>query len=176
VLTREKILEAERIKNSLHQKINDTVTKRDKSQAAYKEWKQACRIWHNTTSATDHLWLDETRKKIRSGDRETIDDVMLFLEVDPWYFRSGYLKERLIEDLKRAPLNEHNEERIRHIIINVTKGRDRREFRYFCKLAARVASEEFEKVVEQEAEQHDKESHGKLSYLLRYLQKHKVSQ
>lgn len=137
-------------------------------------WKNACLDFHQTELATDFLWSHETQLSIRRGNRKAIDDALLFLEVDPWYFRSGYLKEMLIDSLKRAPLTKDDKARIRNIIISVAGGRNRREFRRFCKLAVKVTSDKFEQMIDQLAKEHDPKSSGKFSYLLQYLKQHKV--
>jgi hypothetical protein len=112
--------------------------------------------------------------KIRSGDREAVNDALLFLEVDPWYFRSGYLKEKLIDSLKQAPITEDDRARIQGIIVSAAAGRNRREFKRFCRLATRVTSCQFEHQIEQLAKERDPESSGKFGYLLRYLEQHRV--
>ncbi len=150
MLTHKDILQAEQIRNSQVKRIYESSElwySNKQNQEALDEWRKACNDYHNTTLAIDYLWSDETRMKIKSGDRETIDDVLLFLEVDPWFFRSGYLKEWLIDNLMHAPLTEEDKVRIRQIIIAVAGGRNRREFRRFCKLATRVTSSEFEATI-----------------------------
>jgi hypothetical protein len=169
MLTREQIIEAERIRNAQRRRIDEALVNRGENQDAFQVWRDACDEFHDTVLSTDYLWLDETQQLIRNGERSTIEDVLLFLEVDPWYFRSGYLKEMLIESLKQAPLTDQDKARIRQIIISVAAGKNRREFRRFCELAARVISEEFENTIEQLVAQQDHESKGKFSYILRYL-------
>ena len=42
---------------------------------------------------------------------------MSFLEVDPYFFRSGYIKADLLRHLKRAPLTRSQEQRLRNVIL-----------------------------------------------------------
>ncbi|MCE5198779.1 MAG: hypothetical protein ABFD54_10455 [Armatimonadota bacterium] len=171
MLTREDIAQAKLIRNRQQQHINETYSQRQQNQETWAAWKEACADFHQTRVATDYLWSDKVRLKIKNGDREVINDALLYLEVDPWYFRSGYLKERLIDALKSAPLTNEDVNRIQNIIINIAGGPNRREFRRFCQLAARVTSPEFEELLVQLAKEHD--PGGKLAYLLRYLEEHK---
>ena len=171
MLTRSQIERTARVITAQWQNIHNTAAVRWKNPEATKTWVDACMTFHRATLPTDYLWLDETRTRIKNGDREAIEDALLFLEVDPWYFRSGYLKERLIRSLKQAPLTEQDKERIRQIVISVARGKNRREFRNFCSLASKVSNQEFEQFIEQEAKEHDRESCGKFSYLLRYIRK-----
>lgn len=172
MLTRNQILNDEHTSNAQHQQIDQTYAKRNESESAWQAWVDACETWHDSILASDFLWNDETRQKIRKGDREAIEDTLLYLEVDPWYFRSGYLKEHIISSLKQAPLTELDKERIRQIIINIAGGKNRREFRYYCRLALKVATDDFVLAIQQEAEKRDRESCGKFSYLLRFLLEH----
>ena len=52
----------------------------------------------------DHV--DQIRKKTVVRSPQTVEFMISFLEVDPWFWGSGYMKEKLIRRLKQAPLNE----------------------------------------------------------------------
>lgn len=71
-------------------------------------------------------------------------DMLDFLEADPVFDRSGYMKEKLLTELKRRKLNEHEAARLTAIIIGVVQktGR-RREFLHYCRAAANVGDERF---------------------------------
>jgi len=73
--------------------------------------------------------------RLREGDTAALDAAIEFLGADPWFFRSGYTKARLIRLLKRLPLKPDQVERLRTVVVNVVDGRDRREFRDYCRLA-----------------------------------------
>ena len=160
------------MRKAQNERIHQTFAARAKDPAANAAWEEACHVWHGTRLPADYLWSGEFGQRVRSGDREAVKDAVLFLEVDPWYFRSGYLKERLIDGLKRAPLTEHDRERLRQVILNVAHGRNRREFRYYCRLAAVVENAEFRRALEREAEKGGPSALGKLAYLLSYLRQH----
>jgi hypothetical protein len=172
MLTREQVLAAERTENAQHQRIHETFAKRAQGSAAYAAWKEACRVWHSTKLPTDYLWDDDFRRRLRAGEREAVEDAILYLEVDPWCFRSGYLKQRLTDDLKRVSLTEHDRERLRCVMLGVARGRNRREFRHYCRLAVAVENEAFLEQLEREARDSDSSSRGKLAYLLRFLKRH----
>jgi hypothetical protein len=108
-------------------------------------------------------------------DPEAIEDAILFLEVDPWYFRSGYLKERLIKGLKAADLDYRDRLRLRNVIWSVAKGKNRREFRNYCSLALKVSTPDFEKMLDDVSTEQDLDSRGKLSYLRRYIANNKYT-
>lgn len=102
-----------------------------------------------------------------------MEDSILFLEVDPWFFRSGYLKERLIRGLKAAPRDERDNLRLRNIIWNVANGPNRREFRKYCSLALKVTTKDFEMLIAGVSEAQNRESKGKLGHLKQFLALHK---
>lgn len=79
-------------------------------------------------------------RRLAKGDARAVDEAIAFLEADPWFFRSGYQKERLIRHLKRLPLRGGQRARLGEIVIAAIDGRDRREFRHYCRLACAVWS------------------------------------
>jgi hypothetical protein len=53
--------------------------------------------------------MRSTKRSVRAGSSvsgltEAIEIAIQFLEVDPYFFRSGYIKTDLLRRLKRAPL------------------------------------------------------------------------
>lgn len=173
MLTPQQIREVESAVNAYKEQIHGTFLKRSESREAWERWRQACDKWHSSCQPTDYLWENSTREKLLSGDQEVIEDAILFLEVDPWFFRSGYLKERVIVGLKRAELTTLQRRRLQQVILKVCFGRNRREFRRYCALAAVLWTQEFEDSLRSEAAAHDFESNRKLSYLLKYLEQNR---
>lgn len=75
---------------------------------------------------------------IRQGDHDAIGEALLFLEADPYCFRSGYMKKKLCHALKQAPLLREERFRIREIILNNLCRQRPVSFRDFAALACRV--------------------------------------
>lgn len=50
--------------------------------------------------------------RILDGDPPTIEAALSFIEVRPYFFRSGYMFEDLLRKLKRAPLRPADAERL----------------------------------------------------------------
>lgn len=139
------------------QNVHATFLQRDKSKAAYEEWEAACADWHNSQNAVDFLWRIETRQAMHAGDREALESAICFLEVDPYYFRSGYLKEILLRELKRAPLKRHDRARLQMVLINAVRKPSRREFPAYLGLLQKVWTPDFEAQLLHEAEKTDHE-------------------
>lgn len=80
---------------------------------------------------------------MRAAEIDTVD-MLAFLEADPVFYRSGYLKEKLLTELKRRNLNRSEVERLQRVILAVVQKNDhRREFLRYCRAAANVDSARF---------------------------------
>ncbi|MDB6080553.1 MAG: hypothetical protein JWO82_4300, partial [Akkermansiaceae bacterium] len=143
-LTAAIIEEEARIERELYEQIRETYLTRDAGPAEFAIWAQTCKHFHQRPSPLDRLWEDDYLVLLRGGDRSAVLDAVAFLEVDPWYHRSGYLKEKLIKALKRAPLQEGDRQRLRETLLRIVTGKNRRELRQFCTLAGRVTDAGFE--------------------------------
>ena len=96
----------------------------------------------------DSLYLAE---RIDAHDSDAIEQAVIYIEADPWVFRSGYFKDHLLRRLRRATLTEQQRERLREALLAVVDMHDRREFRRYCRLAAAVANDDFRAKLDQRA-------------------------
>ncbi len=90
---------------------------------------------------------DRLRQRIDAGQQAALDTAVAFLHADPWFFRSGYYKAWLIRSVKRAELNAMRRAILRDVVLAAVRGRDRREFRAYCQLAAGIASPELQSAI-----------------------------
>jgi len=90
-------------------------------------------------------------------------------EVDPWFFRSGYIKAELVKHLSRFPLSNDQCKRLRSVILRKIHGRDVREFRSYCRLAAVVADHVFVQAVAELAASSDPLASRHAGWVLKYL-------
>jgi len=72
--------------------------------------------WNHAQGLYTPEWRDATRR-IRSGHTQAIEAGVVFLEVDPWCFASGYEKEDLYRLLAHAPLDEAHKARLREVVL-----------------------------------------------------------
>ena len=65
-----------------------------------------------------------------------VDELIEYLEKDEWKFGSGYAKAYIIRMLGKIDLKYTQAERLRRVVLAVVEGRDRREFRHYCRLVS----------------------------------------
>jgi hypothetical protein len=129
----------------LHQEIKRTWLKRGQDEKSTEAWTNACREFHHSYDALAFPGgLGRAMSLLPQNDHETIEQSVRFLEADPFYFRSGYIKTDIIKHLRRMPLHESQKKRLQKVIINRIYDKARREFRWYCRLAKYVTDPEFE--------------------------------
>jgi hypothetical protein len=93
-------------------------------------------------------WGEEIRnaviRPLKNRRPEAIEDAILFLEVSPRYFRSGYHKASIASKLKGSPLSDDQRRRLRDVILNALDStRIGPEFREYARLAIVVFDAKF---------------------------------
>lgn len=109
-------------------------------------------------------WAEETLRAVftdgfraavaalKEGDQSGLEYCVRFLEADPWCFRSGYTKARLIPAITRFELDESIRQRLARVVIAVVDDpRRRQEIREYGKLARAVTTAELIAQLEQRA-------------------------
>jgi len=112
-------------------------------------WSDAADFFHWIVDNAYPPDFDERFEELRRGEASGLETAVKFLEDDPWMFRSGYMKAYLIKFTIRMRLSEEQAIRLRKAVINAIGYRDRREFRWYCKLAKKVQDKSFRTDVEQ---------------------------
>ena len=78
----------------------------------------------------------DTLREVNDGEKRASEvdtaDMLDFLEADPVFFRSGYMKQKLLTELKRRKLDQHEVRRLQEIILSVVRKNDRRSRRKDC--------------------------------------------
>jgi len=109
--------------NRLHSRIQETFKRRSESEKSRQEWSQACNELHNRYSALCIPGgLDrDFYERILAGDTATIEVALCFLEVRPYFFRSGYLWKDILRKCKRAPMSGEQSERFAWLVERHTE-------------------------------------------------------
>lgn len=139
---------AERLRD-LHNAVHSTYELRREGASQEARWREACRRFHQDW---DQLafpgGITEGMRRLVANDPGAVESAVVFLEVDPFFFRSGYIKEELLERLTWASLDQDQKCRLRQVILaRVRDPKAGREFRRYCRLAPFVTDPAFEQEI-----------------------------
>jgi len=99
---------AEKIRQ-LHSRVRQTFQQRTQSEKRKQEWKEACRDLHaNYNRLAFPGGYNNALARIIAGDPQTMEAAICFLEVRPYFFRSGYMFKDILRKLKKAPLSKES--------------------------------------------------------------------
>lgn len=89
----------------LHARIRETFARKTKGTSERKAWEEACAAFHARYDALTFPGGCATAKeRVLQGDPEAVEAALCFVEVRPYFFRSGYLFQTLLRALRQAPL------------------------------------------------------------------------
>lgn len=133
----DEILRNARRINELKSRIDVTVKFRGKSAEKRKEWEKACADFHRQYDALAFPGgYDGALQRILDGNPEAMEAAICFLEVRPYFFRSGYMFKDLLRKVKKAPLEEEQRERLGVVIEAYRKYQESRVARRTSKADA----------------------------------------
>ena len=159
---------AERLRE-LHDRVHKLAAERNASSEAKQQWQEAAREFH---SRYDELafpgGLAKLLSDLRNKDTNAVEMAIRFLEADLRFFRSGYIKEGVIQLFVKVELSEQQRERLRNVVIAKINAQRTREFRRYCRLAAHLFSLEFRAKVEELKVDGDSQRKQK-KWVLQYL-------
>ncbi len=109
--------------NRLHSRIHETLKHRSESDEARQEWSRACEEFHARYS---QLCLPDgphpnLYDRIKTGDPAMIEVALCFVEVRPYFFRSGYHWKTILQKCKRAPMCGEQSERFSRLLEKYTE-------------------------------------------------------
>lgn len=174
--------------------INETFARlknrNDPRDPATIAWTEVIARFHAATSAAypKHFWqsferlrrisryyivpakLGSAPRPLKRGDADALETAICFLEADPMFFRSGYVKADLLRFVKRMPLNETQRARLRNVALNIVDRRATQEFRRYCRLATVVASADMLAALEERAKCGDAKIAWRATWMLPYVE------
>ncbi|MEM9348154.1 MAG: hypothetical protein AAGB26_16210 [Planctomycetota bacterium] len=119
------IRENARVISRLHGRIHATFAHRDEGESQYDEWKTACADFHAHYDSLAFLGgVREARERLRSGENDAIDYALDFLEVRPYFFRSGYMYKDFMRVLRNCPLSPSQRKRYERLHAAYTQFRE----------------------------------------------------
>jgi hypothetical protein len=153
---------------ALHAAIHQTFRLRSRDARSRREWEQACAAFHSYVSPM-YSYLERACTVERYTDKKLLEFAVCFLEVDPWFFRSGYFKESLLTRLKRSDLGEDARRRLRMVLLSSVDRRGMREFKYYCRLAAVIGDQDLVAALEAVGEREGSPSARKAGWMLQRI-------
>lgn len=128
--------------NELISAVHETFKRRETSPHAWKDWKSATARLHSHGrefySLLKRCWTEGIEQ-----DEDLRVFAFSYLATDPYFFRSGYLMERLVRRLKKPVLSESEQLIIRELILRRIDTKALRNFRDICRLIPKVETEGF---------------------------------
>lgn len=124
------IKQSEQIISKLHKRLHDTFKLRRKSKENEEEWEHACAEFRITYDKLYFLnGIEDYRKELREGNKEALEYAICFLEVRPYFHRSGYMFNDLLRVLKNCDLSQTQKSRFEDIKIRYTEYKENRKKR-----------------------------------------------
>ena len=122
--------------------VRETFELRDRSELAWRDWQLAAKRFREYHSEVDDL-VDRCLEKGIDSDQELRTFAFCFVELDPYYHRSGYTLERLLRQIKRLRLSEAEKLLIQELILKRIDTKARRNFRDICRLIPKIETDRF---------------------------------
>ena len=80
-------------------------------------------------------------KALAAGETDAKECAITFLEYDCFYFRSGYMKAKLLTRLKHIDLTQAETRRLQKVVCNaILSARPKREFGYYARLLQSIGT------------------------------------
>ena len=98
--------------NRLRSRIHETYECRLKNDHKLKEWKASCDEFHHKFETLAFPGgFGGAYERILSGDPKAIEAALCFIELRPYFFRSGYMYKDILRKLNKAPLKPDDQSR-----------------------------------------------------------------
>ena len=142
-----KVSELNRLHKSLHE-LSDLRWRTQKAEDIAR-WENAVRAWkaYSGFGEDTKFYFFESRdflSALASGDADAKESAIRFLEFDPYYYRSGYIKSKLLVRLKNIKLSASEVKRLQKVICNaIISQQPKCEFKYYARLLKNVGTPEF---------------------------------
>ena len=143
-----KVSELNRLHKSLHE-LSDLRWRTQKAEDIAR-WENAVRAWKEFSGfgypETKFYFFENQTflAALSAGDADAKESAIKFLEFDPYYYRSGYIKSKLLVRLKNIKLSASEVKRLQKVICNaIVSQQPKSEFKYYARLLKNVGTPEF---------------------------------
>jgi len=167
----EAIRSLERESNALHREVQRTFRLRDDSEHRRKDWTRAAESLRTSWSDLDPLirrcW-PSTGEASEPDLREFLFD---YIEVDPQFFRSGYIMEKVLVRIKKLKLTPDEKAKVQILLMNRIRSRALRNFRHICRLISMIENRRLRETVAELAVSDDSAIRRRAEFALAYFPK-----
>lgn len=143
--------------NRLNQTVNETGLIRfsTKAETDIQRWETAVKEWKEYSGFGCYPEVkfyffesDAFLDALRACNPEAIECAIRYLEFDPYYFRSGYIKSKLLTRLKHIDLSDNDRIRLRAVVLNAAASPlPKPEFPGYLHLIPRIKDESWKSIV-----------------------------
>lgn len=165
---REQIARCEQEVNALDRKVHETVKMRDSSREAREIWIRAAHDFRTYYSPIDDL-LEACLKSDLPQDINLRQFVFDYIDQDPYFFRSGYILEKLLQRVKKLSLTPAEKTSLQRLLLKRIDTRALRNFRNICRLTHMIDSNGFHAKVSSRARSADPQINSRARFALEYF-------
>jgi hypothetical protein len=138
------IHETEAEMNRLHAACRAAAARQRSSAASRQEHRRAADEFRNYQSPLWGLWSAQAQRDIVDSSGPWRDTAILYLQISPRFFRSGYLRDVVCTRIKQAKLRRQECKDIQaELLRSIVRSPSTGSFRYDCRLAIKVADRDF---------------------------------
>ncbi|MET3181223.1 hypothetical protein ABL840_33245 [Variovorax sp. NFACC27] len=154
--------------------LQEAFTQRGRSESAWSAWKVAAERLRSYESPVFELWSDEARKGILQGKGAWRESAILYVDLGPRFFRSGYLRDRLCHLLKQSDLSKQERSGVlKSLLTSLARRPSTGRFCHDCRLAGRWADDEFTTRVREISTHKDRWTGGRARRMLHAIEQDK---
>jgi hypothetical protein len=165
----EAIKELERERNALDQARRAAFLTKNQSALKRRDWERANEKYRNHLSAHDQQ-IDACFGCTPDSITPDLRDFMFdYIRVDPRFYRSGYIMERILQRIKRPPISVEEKRVIQKLLLHRTKVKALRNFRQICRLIPMIEDAPLRAEIEELTQSQDPSIRHRAKFALSYF-------
>lgn len=111
----------------MHKAMHDAHARRDESDEARYKWIATAAEFHKRYEGLAFpAGYEGALDRIIAGDAYAMESGLCFLEVRPFFFRSGYMFKDILRKLRKAPLSKDQRERLKAVETALSQWRQKK--------------------------------------------------
>jgi len=165
---KEMILKCEVEVNKLHKNLRETFKHREKSPRQREQWKRAAKDFRGYPSPVYDL-VEQCLKFGLLHDQKLREFTFDYIDIDPYFFRSGYMLDSLLQRVKKLHLTGLEITLIQRLILRRIETGALRNFRRICRLIHMLDIDGFYSEVSNRAKSTDSEVRRRAKFALAYF-------